>query len=445
MLPIALTTGAIAVVWLTIFIRFLGLFGASMALVIVASCFGYDFYHVKAGPFPLSADRLMLVGLVGLYLVQLRLRIVRSKPLHVTDVLFGIYLAILAASTMLHDWRWRDSQPLASLLFLYFCPATLYWVVRESYSGERCIRGFLALIAGFGVYVSLTAVAEVTEFYSVVFPRYIATSTNTEWFGRARGPFLNPTTNGMFLSAALFAWAMFWPRSRGIGRLVVLAGMGTALLGVYCTLTRSCWIGAGCGLAIIVFSSLNKQVRIPAIVITCLVACVLLTVGKESLTSFKRDKNVSQFEMEQSAKLRPVLAAVAWRIFKDHPLFGAGYGQYKHVDLDYLRDPTSDLPLEIAKGYVQHNLFFSIAVDMGLLGLCAYVAILAGWSWHGWQLWCDSRLPLLQRQIGLFLLAVIAQWCINGLFHDISLPTNSNMLLFATAAVCQGAWLSRPS
>ena len=308
---------------------------------------------------------------------------------------------------------------------------------------EKMHPGILALLACFGVYSSLVAIAEVSDLHSVVFPRYIATSTETEWFGRARGPFLNPTTNGMFLSAAVFAFAMFWPHCRGLWRLVVLAGMAFALLGVYCTLTRSCWLGAACGLAIIFFASLSRQVRIPALITSCLVVALLVTVGKDSLKSFKRDKNVSQFDMEQSAKLRPILAAVAWRVIQDHPLFGAGYGQYKHVDLDYLRDPTSDLPLERAKGYVQHNLFLSIAVDTGLLGLCTYVALLAAWSWHGWQLWRDSRLPLYQRQIGLFLLAVMAQWCINGMFHDISLPTNSNMLLFVTAAVCQGVWKER--
>ena len=91
LLPIAFTSGAIAVVWLTLLIRFLGLYGASMALIIVASCFGYEFYHVKVGPLPLTADRLMLGGLFALYVVQLRHRIIQSKRLDVADILFGIF------------------------------------------------------------------------------------------------------------------------------------------------------------------------------------------------------------------------------------------------------------------------------------------------------------------------------------------------------------------
>jgi O-antigen ligase len=442
-IPIAVTTGAIAVIWTTLLVRFLGLFGCCMVWLVVTSCFGYDFYNVRVGPLPVSADRLLLGGLFGLYAIQRGLKIVRSKPLDVSDLTFGAFLAVLTASTLLHDWRWRGFQPLASLLFLYLYPAVLYWLVRESFSGERCIRILFSVMALFGLYLGLTAIAEVGQFYAVIFPRYIITSSNTEWLGRARGPFLNPTTNGLFLSASLFAWAMFWRQASRLGKVAVLGGMAIVSIGIYCTLTRSCWIGAVIGLATITAAALPRRIRIPTLIVGTLVVALFLTFGRDSLNSFKRDKNVSQFHMEQSAKLRPILAAVAWRVFKDHPLFGCGYGQYKRVDVDYLRDPTTELHLKKAKGFVQHNLFLGLLVDLGLVGLGTYLACLIGWGWRGWQLWNDSKLSIRERQMGLVLIAVLVQWCINGMFHDVSLPTNANMLIFLMAGVSQGAWLSR--
>lgn len=440
MIPIIIVVVAIALIWGALFLRWFGMFGSCLGLLIVASCLGYDFFHVKIGPIPFSADRVMLGLLFGIYVCQRIRQVTQHKPLDRVDILLGAYIAALTVSTLLHDWRWKDSQPLASLLFMYLLPAVAYWLVRDSFTGDRAAPIFLAFFAAFGVYLGFTAILEVMQVYSLVFPQYIVTSKYTEWMGRARGPFLNPATNGMFLSTSLFAWSMWWPHVGRLGKSVVLGGMLLTILGVVLTLTRSCWLGAAAGLAMIVFASMQRQLKMPTLAIGILLGALLLVVGKDSLNSFKRDKAVSQYYMEQSAKLRPILAAVAWRIFQDHPLFGCGYGQYKRIDIDYLRDPTTDLPLEQAKGYVQHNLFLGILVDTGLLGLGLYLATLGGWGWHAWRLWSSPRLPLFDRQLGLLMLACLTQWAINGMFHDVALPSNANLLTFFTAGVCQGAW-----
>ncbi len=43
-------------------------------------------------------------------------------------------------------------------------------------------------------------------------------------------------------------------------------------------------------------------------------------------------------DAEQSAKLRPILAAVAWRVFQDYPVFGCGYGQRNCLQIPHLPD-----------------------------------------------------------------------------------------------------------
>ncbi len=443
MLLIALTAVAAAVIWLTLLVRVVGVYGGCLILVVTASCFGYDFYHFKIGPLPLSADRVMVGLLVGWYALQRARRMIPSKPLDKGDLLFGAFLAILSINTLLHDWRWRDSQPLASLLFLYCCSAPVYWLMRGSAVTDRHVRILFGVLALFGVYLGLTAIAEGTQVYACVFPRYIVNTTFTQWMGRARGPFLNPTTNGMYLSASLFAWVMVWPRARGMGKVAVLGGIAIVLLGIFYTLTRSCWLGAAAGLVLIGLAAMPREMKIPAVLMGGLVALLLLAIGDDNLQSFKRDKNVSQFHMEQSAKLRPVLAAVAWRVFQDYPVFGCGYGQYKRVDVNYLRDPTSDLPLEQAKNYVQHNLFLGVLVDTGLVGLALYLAALGCWGWRGWQLWRNPQLSLRERQLGLLLVAVMAQWALNGMFHDVALAPNANLLLFLLAGVTESVWISQ--
>jgi len=169
-----------------------------------------------------------------------------------------------------------------------------------------------------------------------------------------------------------------------------------------------------------------------------LAAAPVLALKWNKLNSFKRDAHVSQYDMEQSAKLRPILATVAWKIFQDYPLFGCGFGQYKEVDVNYLDDATSELPLELARPYVQHNVFLALLTQTGLVGLGLWLMTLGLWARNAWRLWTSKQAPLWARQHGLLLLALLIAYGVNGMFHDLGIITMVNMLLFFAAGVCQG-------
>jgi O-antigen ligase len=144
--------------------------------------------------------------------------------------------------------------------------------------------------------------------------------------------------------------------------------------------------------------------------------------------------------MAQSVKLRPMLAMVAWKIVGDHPFFGCGFGQYKKVDRNYVYDHDVDMPLEVARRYVQHNVFLSLIAETGFVGITAYLALLSGWLHRAWRVWRDDRLPLTLRQHGLLYCAFCASWLANGLFHDTNLMMNSNLIAFLLAGLSQGIY-----
>ncbi len=50
----------VASVWGIVFYRQVGLLGGCLAVLLVGSCLGHPFYHVNAGPIPITADRLLL-------------------------------------------------------------------------------------------------------------------------------------------------------------------------------------------------------------------------------------------------------------------------------------------------------------------------------------------------------------------------------------------------
>ena len=95
--------------------------------------------------------------------------------------------------------------------------------------------------------------------------------------------------------------------------------------------------------------------------------------------TFKRDQALTAQETAESAKLRPILAAVAWHMFCDRPLWGCGFGQYPERSIEYLSDRSIDLPLEKARPFVQHNVLLALLTETGLAGMGLFVVLLGTW------------------------------------------------------------------
>ncbi len=57
--------GAVALVWGGVLLRKGGILGGSLAVLLAGVCFGHPFFNVPLGPFPLTIDRLLFVGLLA--------------------------------------------------------------------------------------------------------------------------------------------------------------------------------------------------------------------------------------------------------------------------------------------------------------------------------------------------------------------------------------------
>jgi O-antigen ligase len=271
--------------------------------------------------------------------------------------------------------------------------------------------------------------------WAFVFPRYIGSTEYVEFYGRGRGPLLNPAGSGILQGLCLLGMLMRWPRTGRLGQMFILALLPLYALGIYSTFTRSAWLGLALGLLVVLAFSLSRVWR-TAIIGTLVVATLpLVAVNWERLMSFKRDKELSAAEAAESAKLRPILAVIAWHMFLDRPLLGSGYGQYQTESLAYLSDRSTDLPLEKARPYVQHNVFLALVVDTGLVGMGLFVAMLVLWMRMAWRLWCTREAPAAARQFGLLFLAFVGVWFPNAMFQDVLMIPMANMLLVFLAGL----------
>jgi O-antigen ligase len=309
-------------------------------------------------------------------------------------------------------------------------------------------------LALFGVYLAATAIAERLGVPQLVFPSYISSPEHFEFLGRARGPFLNPVANGLFLTCGLCALLLAWPRCGKLARFCIAAAAGLFAVALYSTLTRSVWLGAMASLFLLAGLRLPRKWFLTLLGAATVVGCLVVATQWEDLKAFKRDKFVSVDDMQRSASLRPILATVAWQMFQDRPLFGCGLGRYQQACLEYVSQRQANMPLDVARDYVQHNVALALLAETGLIGAGLFLLLLAAWALDARQLQ-RGKLSIASEltaptadaaaasQLALLSLTTLACYLVNGMFHDVSIMPMTNMLVFFLAGVVRNGLAAR--
>ena len=415
-----------------------------MLIVLTGSVISSDFWALKVGPLPITIDRLLVGVLVCVYVVRYVARVEDRRQLNRLDVAVGSMILVLTVSAFSHDITFHENLPVSRLLFFYLMPLAVYGVVRSGVLGTNDLKLISGCFIGLGIYLALTAIAETRGFPALVFPSYIMTSEFTEFLGRGRGPFLNPVSNGLFMITSFCCTLMWWKSADRFGKLAIGATTLLLVIGIFSTYTRSVWLALVVACGWFIWVPASKRLKMVMIVGATLTVIALLPVYGDKLLSFKRDKEVTQNQMEKSAQLRPLFAIVAMNMFQDRPFLGCGFGQYAQAKYPYLKDPHSGQPLSSTRTLMQHNIFLAYLTETGLLGLASLLLMLALMVRAGWLVWFDRRLPLWPRMFGLLLLSLLSCDMINGMFHDVSIIPMVNMLLFflagVTNTIISGQW-----
>ena len=435
MIAVLAVAAVVALVWgIVVFTRG-GLLGGCLAVLLAGCCFGHPFFNLPLGPIPLTADRLLWGMLLVQCVIWWRMGLTDPKKPGRAELVLAAFFVVLVLNTFAHDWRANHTQPVSRLLFDYLMPLGFYWVARQAAISERSLVWMFTCLAGFGAYLALTAVAEVNQLSWAVFPKYIASPDFEEFLGRARGPLLNPAANGLLLGTCLIAVLSLWPRVNRAGKAGLLLLASLICLGVYYTLTRCVWLGAGAGLLVYLTLTLPRAWRAPVLIGSLILVTAVGITQWERLLAFKRDRQLSAREVAESVKLRPILAVVAWNMFLDRPLVGCGLGHYQTESVKYLSDRSTALPLETARPYRQHNVFLSLLTETGLIGAGLFLLLLLLWTRDAWLTWRSPLTPPWVRPLAVLFLAMLTNYVASGMFQDISVVTMANMVLFFMAGI----------
>ncbi|TWU44091.1 O-Antigen ligase [Novipirellula aureliae] len=406
---------------------------ATMVLL-VGTVVGPAFLSIPA-PIPITVDRVLWLAMFGLVLVRLRQGELVLSRLTRIDIAVIAWMGWLLISALMGGPGAKENSPIARWLFYVAMPIGTYAVVRVSEITAKDMKWVERLLLGLGIYLSVTAILEVSGFHALVFPRYIVNGKIWEFFGRARGPLLNPSGNAVVMTISLVIAILGFIQSNHRVKFAY-AGLVTLILaGIYCTLTRSSWMGGIAAVAVIVWVYSPRWLRVLGLASMFLLGAAGAAGLKDQFMQMKRDKNLSAADAEKSVQLRPLLAIVAWEMFKERPILGHGFGHYLENSEPYHTVRSYGLPLDQARPYTQHNIFLSILVDAGLVGLLLFLGILTITTAVSWQMVNDKGKSQMARHAGFIWLGGFAGYFCNGMFQDVTMIPMSNMFMFFIAAL----------
>lgn len=407
----------------------------SILFVVCTSVFTAEFQSIEIAGLTWSIDRAILLILLGNVAIGWWQGKHRLDTWQYVDCLILAFLAWLALRTFtqpLESIAPHQPNTLMHMVNGYCIPFILYAILRTSKPNSRQLRSAMWIIAIFGIYLSATAIFEVAKMWSWVFPKFIADSELGIHFGRARGPMLQSVRLGTCLLACWIATVVFtvWrnPYSKW-NWIVAISSLPVYWTAIALTYTRSIWLGLCLAVALLVVLCLQGRVRRALVVGGCMAGVILISVMGASLVSFKREYTAA--ETRQSTYMRSAFAYVSLQMIQDRPLAGFGFNQFNAANRPYLSDRSTSLQLESIRGYVHHNSYLSLFVELGLVGFVLYMAILAGLTRQAWTLWCDRTRETWHRGIALTTICLVGVHLIQMAFHEVSFSAIENSVLFS--------------
>ncbi len=368
--------------------------------------------------FPSERPQWTLIGLALLAGLALARWIIRGEFWPATP--FNAALALLALTLPVAWWAsaWRDvSWPkLTGIVLGLMAFRLLALSMRDRRTLAWGLVVFLGVGAGILALGALSAgwPAKIPLLRPLVqqLPRQLAELPGTEGRGINANQLAGATLLYLPVTAAL---TIGWWRERRLGlALLALGGTGVVAGLLLLTQSRSGWIGGLGGiLALVILIGLSSRARWPRIAAIALPAVSMLAVvgllvvsGPASIGAlWPEDAGFAAEDVVGRISLsgRVEIWSRALYAIQDFPFTGTGLGTFRRVV--HLLYPlfTISPDMDIAHA---HNMFLQVALDLGLPGLIAYLALLWVAGTMAWQVMRQGS-PLLRALAGGLLAALI--------------------------------------
>ncbi len=277
-----------------------------------------------------------------------------------------------------------------------------YALVDERQFGEQLIELVMtvaAVLAAYGIVQHYTGIDWARELLGK------QPDLDAFWLGRREGF----RTEGLFPSGITYAHNLLFPLSfvtallfapgprwqkRWQKKTLLWLAWGCMIFALLFSLTRGVWIAYGCVLMVC------GLVRGRGALLNAVGGIVVCGLFLLSAGDGVRERASEVFDLQAASN---VARSRIWQanldMIQDQPLFGWGYGNYKQFRAPYYaRYPEADTDAHA------HNMYLQIGADSGLVGLCAFLVLIAVVLGKGWQIYASlTTEPLKSCALGILL------------------------------------------
>jgi O-antigen ligase len=253
---------------------------------------------------------------------------------------------------------------------------------------------------------------------------------------RVSGGVGDPNYLAAFLVAAIVFGVFMFAAERGVvSRWLSMSSIVICSLALFRTQSRGGIVASG--VVLVVALVLSGPVRFRALAVVSTIAAFgifyfTLVAPPQALA------RISEFRADEGSH-RVELWTVATHVFRDHPVFGVGAGNFRVVEPAYsitdINLRTTDVILDRAE--VVHNTYLHVLAETGLIGLALFVSVIVATLTMGvrainaFSKLGDLEMEILTRGLAIGSIGMLVAFVFLSAQHEKQLP----LLLGALAAV----------
>ncbi len=310
----------------------------------------------------LFLDRLLLIWLLGVFMVKFVAEGRRFRGPFTLDSVMAIFALYELARIFIQDSVFLNPWTQSTLI-----PYGAYFFTKNIITDRKRIHTLLVVFIILLFYYEVTAVAEKFQIAWLIWPKTIIYNKE-HFFGRSVGPFMQAPLFGTIIGMMLPIHMYFIARARNpVIKVFFMLAMGLGFAGLYFTYTRGSWLA---GIMAIVAASVFSPRLYFRQIVPLLIMVPIVAVG---FLGLRQDKFMQErLENEDTLGSRVGTAATALRMFRDHPLIGVGYFQFRQAREDYIQ-PVNVPGLGTVR-FTQfrhnhiHDIYLGPLAENGLLG-----------------------------------------------------------------------------
>ena len=333
----------------------------------------YYWRLILPGRWPdIDIPRMMFVFIWLVFLVEIMMggrRLEKWTP--IDSSMLGVTLAFLI--TMVTQGEILIRQFLNG----YAIPYAMFAIGKNVFKTKKDVDRFIFLLAvPLSLYFPLNNIFEHYGLNQLVFPKYILDPNVTyEWGGRAMGAFIQPVATGTAMVGIYFLSMHSLSRVKSsFARIYAVLVSLITPVGVFFAYTRSVYLGYFIGMVILTVFS--RRLRVLGLIVILAMSLGIMGNWSKVTTS---ERETGGLATKETAIARLVLMEASFAMFMDHPFRGIGFGRFVQAAVPYVRQiRTTALGYReawIAKHNSQHNQFFSVLTETGLLGFVPLVLV----------------------------------------------------------------------